>query len=149
MEREQLQTLIWYLSPLTQFPSIGSFLMENLNLSKHILKVKSGFPCLFPRAEPLPIVWGLYLALASLGIQQPRVTVWFPTSHCLSRSQGNREASQWARENREQLKRKIKKKKISIYSRETQRKRQRHRQRKKQAPHGKPDAGLNPRTQGP
>ena len=37
---------------------------------------------------------------------------------------------------------------LFIYSQETQREGQRHRQKEKQAPCGKPDAGLDPRTPG-
>ena len=40
------------------------------------------------------------------------------------------------------------KKILFIYSQETHRERQRHKQREKQAPCGKSDAGLNPRTWG-
>lgn len=45
------------LHPSISFHKWNGFqLMESLNLFKHILKVRSGFPCPFPWAEPLPVV---------------------------------------------------------------------------------------------
>ena len=45
------------LHPSISFPKWKVFhLMENLNLFKHILKVRSGFPCPFPWTELRPVV---------------------------------------------------------------------------------------------